>query len=664
MTREQKTWSRPALSVGIAGLAIAVVGGAAILSLWFPALRVLAAGIAGIGLIVFTTGNFFPNLDHSHGAVDRDAQPATASTLTSKPSPPEDSQSPNYTSADLLEVLLTNSPDPIYFKDRESRFVCYSQSFSALYRLDHIAQLKGKTDFDIFTEEHARPAYEDEQSIIRTGQPIVGKLEKETLHDGRVSWALTTKMPWRDKQGNIIGTFGISKDVTALKEAEAKLAHERELFQALVENLPDAIYFKDRASRFVKLSRSKVERARQTLRKRHYAEHPPGQTEQLAPHLTDADACAEYLVGKSDFDLSPADKAQAAFEQEQEIIRTGQPLIGRMERIIEEDGRPAWFLTTKMPWRDKDKNIVGTFGVTRDITTLKEAEAKLEETHKRLSHTSRMAGMAEVATDILHNVGNVLNSVNVSCSMVTERLQESPASNLARIPQMLRDHAGKLDAFFTTDPKGKKIPDYLTALAQTIEAQRTFALGELDQLRKHIDHIKQVVAMQQNYAKVAGIEEQVEVTQLIEDAWRINSSALDRHGVEFHRDIAPVPAFLVDKHKVLQILVNLISNAKYAASAAGRPDKILTVRVRTAGPERIQIQVCDNGIGIASENLARIFAHGFTTRPDGHGFGLHSGALAATELGGSLTVQSDGPGCGATFTLELPLKQSPGSAAT
>jgi signal transduction histidine kinase len=332
-------------------------------------------------------------------------------------------------------------------------------------------------------------------------------------------------------------------------------------------------------------------------------------------------------------------------------------MISRMEQVTDEDGKPAWRLTTKMPWRDKDGNIVGTFGVTRDITAWKEAEARLEETHKRLAHASRMAGMAEVATDILHNVGNVLNSVNVSCSMVMGRLQEAPAANLARIPQILKEQAGKLDAFLTTDPKGKKIPEYLGALAKVIEEQRTFALGELDQLRKHIDHIKQVVAMQQNYAKVAGVEEQISAVDLIEDSLRLNSSALMRHRVDLQRDFETVPPLVVDKHKVLQILVNLISNAKYAVSAVPREDKIVTVRVRRVSAERLQIQVVDNGIGIAPDHLTRVFAHGFTTRPDGHGFGLHSGALAATELGGSLTVQSDGPGHGATFTLELPFKR-------
>lgn len=608
--------------------------------------------------LVFTSNAAASGAAPAGPAADRDEQSAVINGPGAGPTPAAGAENPAYSAAEMLDVLLANSPDPIYFKDRQSRFVCYSQAFSNFLNQAQPDSLKGKSDFDLFSEEHARKAYEDEQKIIQTGTPIIGMLEKETHQDGRVTWALSTKMPWRNRAGEIIGTFGISKDVTAWSEAEQKLAHERELFHALVETLPDAIYFKDRESRFVKLSRSKVERARKALLQRHRAQHGPGHTEQLAPHLIDAEVCAQYLIGKSDFDLMDAAQAQEARQQELDIMRTGQPLISRLEKVIDEDDKPAWRLTTKMAWRDKDGNIIGTFGATRDVTELKEAQEKLEDTHKRLSHASRMAGMAEVATDILHNVGNVLNSVNVSCSMVMGRLQESPAANLARIPQLLKEQTGKLDAFLTTDPKGKKIPDYLGALAKVIEEQRTFALGELEQLRQHIDHIKQVVAMQQNYARVAGLEEQVAAVDLIEDSLRLNASAMIRHRVELVRDLETVPPLVVDKHKVLQILVNLVSNAKYAVSASPREDKLVTVRVRRTSPERLQIQVADNGVGIAPENLTRVFAHGFTTRPDGHGFGLHSGAIAAKELGGALTVQSDGPGHGATFTLELPFQRN------
>jgi signal transduction histidine kinase len=137
---------------------------------------------------------------------------------------------------------------------------------------------------------------------------------------------------------------------------------------------------------------------------------------------------------------------------------------------------------------------------------------------------------------------------------------------------------------------------------------------------------------------------------------RMDLGAMSRHNVKVERDFAEVPPILTQKHKVLQILVNLIHNAKYACDDSGREDKQINVRVRN-GDGRVKISVIDNGIGIPADNLTRIFNHGFTTRKDGHGFGLHSGAIAAKELGGNLVVFSEGTGRGATFTLELPVQK-------
>jgi signal transduction histidine kinase len=169
-----------------------------------------------------------------------------------------------------------------------------------------------------------------------------------------------------------------------------------------------------------------------------------------------------------------------------------------------------------------------------------------------------------------------------------------------------------------------------------------------------VDHVKDIVAMQQTYAKVSGLTETIKVTDLVEDAVRMNASALIRHDVQFFREYDEhLPEIIVEKHKVLQILVNLIRNAKYACDESGRKDKRLTMRV-TNGSDVVRIALIDNGIGIPKENLTRIFAHGFTTKKEGHGFGLHSGILAAKEMGGALSVQSDGLDKGATFTLTLP----------
>ena len=290
-----------------------------------------------------------------------------------------------------------------------------------------------------------------------------------------------------------------------------------------------------------------------------------------------------------------------------------------------------------------------------DITERKRAEAELEAVHKKLLDTSRQAGMAEVATSVLHNVGNVLNSVNVSSSVVTDSLKKSKVANLAKVVALLREHEADLGGFFANTAKGKQLPGYLAQLSDHLAAEQAAAIQELAQLHKNIEHIKDIVAMQQSYAKVSGVTETISASDLVEEALRMSATALARHSVEVVREFAEAPPITTDRHKVLQILINLVGNAKAACSDSPRADKKVTVGVFRAG-QGIAISVSDNGIGIPRENLTRIFNHGFTTKKDGHGFGLHSGALAARELGGELRVESAGPGHGAIFTLELPLQ--------
>ncbi len=294
-------------------------------------------------------------------------------------------------------------------------------------------------------------------------------------------------------------------------------------------------------------------------------------------------------------------------------------------------------------------------GLNAEIAFKEQAQRDLEDTHRRLMDTSRQAGMAEVATSVLHNVGNVLNSVNVSATLAADHIRRSKVSNVIKLRDLLHQHRDDLGRFFAEDPKGRMVPAYLDSLADSLGKEQKAVLAELGALRNNIDHIKDVVAMQQSYAKTSGVMETVSVPDLVEDALRMNAGSLARHDVEIVRDYASRPVITTDKHKVLQILVNLIRNAKYACDESGRTDKFITLRTVT-DEDGVTISVTDNGVGVPVENLTRIFAHGFTTRKHGHGFGLHSGALAARELGGSLAVHSEGPGRGATFSLRLPYK--------
>ncbi|MEO6279917.1 PAS domain-containing protein [Roseateles sp.] len=435
-----------------------------------------------------------------------------------------------------------------------------------------------------------------------------------------------------------VGSQGVLFDISQRKQTEEILARERELLGALLDNSPDHIYFKDLESRFI---RSSANQARQF-------------------GMTSADG----LIGKTDFDVFSEEHARPAFEDEQEIIRTGAPMIGRVEKETWIDGRPdSWGLTTKMPLRDSDGKIIGTFGITKDISELKAAELEIATVHKQLIEASRLAGMAEIATNVLHNVGNVLNSVNISAGMVGDRLHNSKLKGLERAIALMDEHAADLGNYLTQDPRGKLLPTYLRELTPALRAEQVAMAEELAALVKSVDHIKEVIATQQSYAGAPRMVEPVDVNELLEDALRMNAGALTRHKVEVVKTLAELPPLMLDRHRMLQILVNLISNAKQALNSLQDRGPCIRLNAALAGDAPalvLRIDVSDNGEGIETQNLTRVFSHGFTTRRNGHGFGLHSCVLAAQEMGGTLRVHSDGVDQGATFTLDIPINAPEG----
>ncbi|HEY3760366.1 MAG TPA: HAMP domain-containing sensor histidine kinase [Verrucomicrobiae bacterium] len=285
------------------------------------------------------------------------------------------------------------------------------------------------------------------------------------------------------------------------------------------------------------------------------------------------------------------------------------------------------------------------------------ANERLSEAQSRLMVASRQAGMAEMATSVLHNVGNVLNSVNVSASVIGDSVQQLRIENLAKAIALLNEGNSNPVHFLTEDPRGRALPGYLRDLAGVMMEKRKNLQDEVDSLIKQIDHVKAIVALQQDYVKNSNIAEILNPADVMEDAFAINRDAYERHQITIVRQYDNSPQIVADRHKVLQILINLLSNAKYALAGAAK--KQVTFRICSAGPEHVHFEISDTGMGIAPENLERIFMLGFTTRPGGHGFGLHSGANAATEMDGRLFVLSDGAGHGATFVLELPAARQP-----
>jgi PAS domain S-box-containing protein len=350
----------------------------------------------------------------------------------------------------------------------------------------------------------------------------------------------------------------------------------------------------------------------------------------------------ERLVHPDDF-IVAMEKLRAHMEGQSESYQAEF-------RMKAKDGGWRWIRARgKVVARAADGSPLRVTGTHLNITANKQAEDALIE-------LSRQAGMAEIATGVLHNVGNVLNSVNVSTSLVAGKIRELRVDNLVALIHMLEQHSGDLPEFLTTDPKGQRVIPYLAKLGGHFQSERNGWLEELELLSSHVGHIKQIVATQQSYAKVSGLVEHICLSDLVDDAIRILEPGLVRHGVKIERDFEPLPVIAADKHQILQILLNLLRNARQAIKQGDGEERVIRLCIRRLGENRISLAVEDTGVGLPPENLTRIFAHGFTTKADGHGFGLHSCALAASLMGGSLRAESPGLGHGATFILELPLK--------
>ncbi len=340
-------------------------------------------------------------------------------------------------------------------------------------------------------------------------------------------------------------------------------------------------------------------------------------------------------------------------------------LLASLHRIVL---RPIRALTEHAVRTGRDENFRAEFGDDRDdeIGTLgrefDQMMAKLEQARSALVETARTAGMSEIATGILHNVGNVLNSVNISASLVSQRVDGLCIDDLERLSEVLEEHKEDLPEFLATDPRGQHIQPFLSALVVQLGEEQKTIRGEVASLADGIDHICELIKSQQSLAKGTRLIEPTDLAERIDEAIRITQRV---QGVDpelvIVRRFDDLPLIELDKHKLLEILVNLVQNARQAMqSVTGTREMVLELRCLDG--ERVHIAVQDSGIGIAPDTLQQVFSMGFTTREEGHGFGLHSSANAASEMGGTLKAMSDGPGRGAKFVLELP-RSAPGRAA-
>jgi C4-dicarboxylate-specific signal transduction histidine kinase len=259
---------------------------------------------------------------------------------------------------------------------------------------------------------------------------------------------------------------------------------------------------------------------------------------------------------------------------------------------------------------------------------------------------------------VLHNVGNVLNSVIVSANLCSETLRRSRAPGLGKAVALMRAQQDRLGAFLTQDAQGRQLPSYLSMLAEQLEKERSSMSVELERLQKNIAHVAAIVGAQQSFAKSAGASEPAVPAEIFDEALTLSSGSLDCSGISIVTDYQPLPPLVLDRHKIIQILVNLLTNAVHAVKAQQPDEPKLILRIWQPVPERVRFAVNDNGVGISADHQVRIFSHGFTTKKEGHGFGLHASACFAAEMGGTLSCQSEGRGRGSSFVLELPFEKA------
>jgi PAS domain S-box-containing protein len=451
--------------------------------------------------------------------------------------------------------------------------------------------------------------------------------------DGKVRMVQVRSRPRRDAQGRVQWD-GFAHDITELKQAEAALReHEQRTEKALrlqsaaLEAAANAIVITNRGGHI------------------EWANHA---------FTTLTGYTREEAAGRNPNLLKSGKHDEAFYQNLWRTILAGN--VWRSEMINRhKDGHLYTEEATITPVPDDHGEILHFIAVKQDITERKRAELELERAHNQLLSLSRQAAIAEFATGILHNVGNVLNSVGVASSCLAESLKKSKAARLAQVVTLIREHESDLGSFFTNDPKGKLVPGYLSQLADKLSAEQATALQEIAELQENIEHIKAIITVQQDSANGSNSSETLQFSDLVEEALKMHANAFARGEIQVIRQFAELPPVMVQKHRILQILVNLIRNAIQACDASVFARKEVKVCVNRSDGH-LRCDIADSGMGISKENIERVFTFGFTTKKEGHGFGLHGALLAAREMGGSLIAYSGGPGCGATFTLELPLQ--------
>ncbi len=494
---------------------------------------------------------------------------------------------------ELLHTLLDNIPDRIYFKDEQSRFIRINRALMRLFNLDRPEDAYGKSDTDFYSGEHAAEALQDEQRVMETGEPILNKIEFETLFDDSRTWSLTTKLPLRNRAGRIIGTCGISREITDLKEMEDRLASERNLLRSVIDNLPDSIFLKDTDGRYL--------------------------LDNVAHYRGVGASEASEVIGRTVFDFFPDAVAEHFHESDIAIIRSGQPMLNHEERSLDVHGAPRWLMTTKVPWRDEQGAILGVLCIARDITGQKEAQENLRKAYAELAHSREevLAAMSKLqaAHQQLRDVQ--LQFVEAEKMKSIGRLAAGVAHEVKNPLAVIKMGVDFLAQQEMGDDTTQLI---LKEMADAVQRADTVISGLLDYSRP-----KQLEVMRED------------LNAIINKALKLVRGEMKPQTRTVRELQADLPHLALDGAKISQVFINLLTNALHAMDDGGT----LTVRTYAkqltsigsnvgdsragnfrVGGQIVMAEIDDTGHGIPEEKLGKIFEPFFTTKPTGKGTGL------------------------------------------
>ncbi|MEA3208119.1 MAG: hypothetical protein QOE70_1176 [Chthoniobacter sp.] len=524
---------------------------------------------------------------------------------------------------DLLHTLLDNIPDRIYFKDEHSRFIRINRALTEFFHLQRAEDAYGKTDADFFGPEHAAETRADEIHMMETGEPILGKIEAKTPTGGGKSWSLTTKLPLRDRQGRIVGTCGISREITALKEMEEQLGIERNLLRSVIDNLPDSIFLKDTEGRYL--------------------------LDNVAHYRSLSASDPKEVIGRTVFDFFPDAIAQHFHETDLEIVRTGRPVINHEERAFDFHGTPLWLLTTKVPWLGEDGTILGVVCIARNITEQKEAAENLRLAYAELAHSRE---------EVIEAMGKLQTAHHQLREVQLQLIEAEKMKSIGRLAAGVAHEVKnplaiiKMGVEFMAQQSGgdDSAQLVLREMAEAVQRADGVIRGLLD-----FSAPKQIEVKREN------------LNAIIDQALMLVRGEM-KGAFQIVRELQPnLPLVPLDTVKMSQVFVNLFTNALHAMDDGGT----LTVRTYSkqltgvganisgarsesfrVGGNIVVAEIDDTGHGVPEEKLGKIFEPFFTTKPTGKGTGLGLSVVRTiVDLHGATIDLRNLPECGARVTI-------------